>query len=420
MNTSHRCIPSSPPISLIFLPSCHSPLVAQATNSEVHSLFKAVDDRMRKHLKECVGDAFRVAVAPPSLAPPSFSPLEGSRSDRSLPPKAAPVARFMEGQRVRATDGLCGRVCFDPAARGFYRLQLADGTVYQGKRYRGSELTPSTFDPATEMPSGFEVAPLILGGCEVQVYWLEDDGCGGHWEAARFAQTVGGGGPGCDEVASRGWFTLLYEDADLDPEQIFIALPQDAGAHDDASSFFAARVDGEQLWPGRDIRINHADLARAVQRMRMEQEQRASGGAEAEVTHVETVLADEAADGAFGSGIDEIEGIVVRESDGPVPALPKVRILMSGGGPGTEARSQDTSALEAGNLASKPPFTALASLVDTTTAARSEPVATASEASTDPKTLSTDVIALLEQFIADNGLSVADVIQATTALAARG
>ena len=133
-----------------------------------------------------------------------------------------------------------------------------------------------------------------------------------------------------------------------------------------------------------------------------------------------TVLADEAADGAFGSGIDEIEGVVVRESDGPVPALPKVRILMSGGGPGTEARSQDTSALEAGNLASKPPFTALASLVDTTTAARSEPVATASEASTDPKTLSTDVIALLEQFIADNGLSVADVMQATTALAARG
>ena len=91
---------------------------------------------------------------------------------------------------------------------------------------------------------------------------------------------------------------------------------------------------------------------------------------------------------------------------------------MSGGGPGTEARSQDTSALEAGNLASKPPLTALASLANT--AARTETVATASEASTDPKTLSTDAIALLEQFIADNGLSVADVMQATTALAARG
>ena len=32
---------------------------------------------------------------------------------------------------MRAADGLCGRVCFDPAARGYYRLQLADGTVYQ-------------------------------------------------------------------------------------------------------------------------------------------------------------------------------------------------------------------------------------------------------------------------------------------------
>ena len=45
--------------------------------------------------------------------------------------------------------------CFTPALH--HRLQLADGTVYQGKRYRGSELTASTFDPATEMPDGFEV-----------------------------------------------------------------------------------------------------------------------------------------------------------------------------------------------------------------------------------------------------------------------
>jgi len=98
----------------------------------VHSLFKAVDDRMRKHLKECVGDAFRVAVAPPSLAPPSFSPLEGSRSDRSLPPKAAPVARFMEGQRVRATDGLCGRVCFDPGREASTGCSLPTAPCIKG------------------------------------------------------------------------------------------------------------------------------------------------------------------------------------------------------------------------------------------------------------------------------------------------
>ena len=39
---------------------------------------------------------------------------------------------------------------------------------------------------------GYEAAPDCLGGCEVEVYWLDDDGCGGVWEKAIFAPTVGG------------------------------------------------------------------------------------------------------------------------------------------------------------------------------------------------------------------------------------
>ena len=78
----------------------------------------------------------------------------------------------------------------------------------------------------------------------------------------------------------RGWATLLYADTDLDPEQVFIALPAQGGnqlagtpggvsadtaaadtelsdtatadtgvAADTAGAFFAARVDGAPLWP---------------------------------------------------------------------------------------------------------------------------------------------------------------------------
>ena len=71
---------------------------------------------------------------------------------------------------------------------------------------------------------GFEAAPDCLGGCEVEVYWLDDDGCGGVWEKATFAPTVGG------EEVRRGWATLLYENTDLDPGQtrtlaLTLALP---------------------------------------------------------------------------------------------------------------------------------------------------------------------------------------------------
>ena len=147
--------------------------LSHATNSEVHALFKSVDERMRRHLKECVVDCFRSAVAPLSNLPRETPPLPAAPcalapSSRGHPPardhahaataghrganhgtvgaggtsydgvadvergpqraplapKPAPAARFEEGQRVRAADGLCGRVCFDPAARGYYRLQV--------------------------------------------------------------------------------------------------------------------------------------------------------------------------------------------------------------------------------------------------------------------------------------------------------
>ena len=45
------------------------------------------------------------------------------------------------------------------------------------------------------------VRPTDQGGCEVEVYWLDDDGCGGLWEKAIVAPTIGG-----DEVRC-GWAT---------------------------------------------------------------------------------------------------------------------------------------------------------------------------------------------------------------------
>ena len=117
----------------------------------MHALFKSVDERMRRHLKECVVDCFRSAVAPLSnlpretpslpaapcaLAPPSrgqppprdhahsaaaghrganhgtvgaggssydgVADVERGPQRAPLAPKPAPAARFEEGQRVRA------------------------------------------------------------------------------------------------------------------------------------------------------------------------------------------------------------------------------------------------------------------------------------------------------------------------------
>ena len=116
--------------------------LSHATNTEVHALYKSVDERMRRHLKECVVDCFRSAVAPlsnlprdnpplPPSAPSALAPAvrlhsratadpypyngplslrggsyefpggaEGGYPGVAPPPKPGPAARFMAGQRL--------------------------------------------------------------------------------------------------------------------------------------------------------------------------------------------------------------------------------------------------------------------------------------------------------------------------------
>ena len=253
---------------------------SQATNSEFHALVNAVDKRMREHLKQCVapeyvnctgGQGFgnaTEAAANRKLGKIANSPAAAAAAEMA-PAKPPPPIRFMEGERVRAPDGKEGRVCPDASAKGFYRLQNADGTIYLGKRYRGSELTRCTFDERTDLPRGFAAAPDTLDGVRVEVYWLEEEGIlgEGSWERGRLVRPV-------STAHNRGWFTLIYDDQEvMDPEQMFFALPTAAsrahaaqsagGAGSSATSqpFFAARPDGERLFPDKDIRILDASVA---------------------------------------------------------------------------------------------------------------------------------------------------------------
>ena len=218
--------------------------------------------KMRLKIDRTEGRAWRVGVEPPpdmdgSPDPPTEQPADDDDDDSAhASPSSAqdpPPVRFLEGERVRATDGKEGRVCPDPTAEGYYRLQNADGTIDQGKRYRGTELTRCTFDEHADLPSGFVAAPDTLHGRAVEVYWLEGDGSleEGSWERGRLVRPV-------STAHNRGWFTLIYDDTEgLDPEQMFVAMPSSAApAEGEACQpFFAARPDGELLVPGKDMRI---------------------------------------------------------------------------------------------------------------------------------------------------------------------
>jgi len=288
---------------------------SQATNSEVHSLMKAVDEKMRKHLKECVAPEFVNCTTGGAMGDKSphadacRALASSSAAVVVAPAKAPPPARFIEGERVRAADGKEGRVCPDASAKGFYRLQSAEGTIFQGKRYRGSELTRCTFDERTDLPRGFVAAPDALDGVNVEVYWLEEEGIlgEGSWERGRLVRPV-------STAHNRGWFTLIYDDQEvMDPEQMFFALPTAAarahvaqgggggGSSATCQPFFAVRPDGERLYPEKDVRILDASVAPA-------------GAVSAGATSDDAVLVQVDADMQSGDEDEVVDGEIMIDS----------------------------------------------------------------------------------------------------------
>ena len=222
-----------------------SEYLSQETNVTFQTLKKVVDEKMRSHLRGKVLPAYRqLQNHEEGAGATTLGAYDAKRAagETTKPSKPKPVA-LPEGLRVRGPHGVIGRTVSE--GRGRYLLQLEDGSIDYRKAFFASELTPTHFDEASDMPDGYRGAPVTLHiGARVAVMWVDSEMEESTWEHGQLVTATN------HAAAQQGWLAVQY-DGGLESEDLFLALAEN-------ERYMAFRADGEELHQGRDFRLLEA------------------------------------------------------------------------------------------------------------------------------------------------------------------